>query len=689
MAKVRVFSLAKELGLQTDALLAALARLGVENVTKASAIDEETAATVRELIAEQAAKAKAEAEAAAAAAEAPPAPVEVEEPAVAEPEEAAPVVETPATTAAAPAAGRGRARGDERERKEEDEGRLPGGPPRLTQGMMRLEEHLAALQERLGPQAEEEAGGLVRALPDIARRTRGNRPPNAVDVPPVVTVMGHIDHGKTTLLDALRNTQVAAGEAGGITQHIGASEISRDGRTIVFLDTPGHAAFTAMRARGAQVTDIAVIVVAADDGVMPQTVEAINHAKAAEVPIVVALNKMDLPGANPDRVKQQLLEHGLVPEEWGGDTIVVPISALTGEGMDDLVDNLNILAEVQELWADPEADLAAVVVEAQLDSSQGPVATVLVRNGTLSVGDCVVCGTAHGRVRRLRDWRGKSIKSVPAGHPAEVVGLSAVPDSGEVMVRVASPKEARALAEQNAQELRERELSGTETAALRGLYEAIQGGTVKELNVIIKADAWGSAQALESSLLGLNELFDEVRINVIHTGVGHISESDVLLALASKAIIVGFQVEADAMVRQAAANERVEIRTYQVIYEALEDFQAAAAGLLEPIVETRDLGDAEVLQVFRISRIGAVAGCRVTAGELRPNADIVVTRDGEEIYRGKITSLRRFDNDVSVVEAPSECGLASGDFRGWRPGDRIHATMQVTVERKLQTQSQR
>jgi translation initiation factor IF-2 len=680
--------LAKELGLQTDALLAALAKLGVANVTKASAIDEGTAAAVREIITEQAAKVRPpEPEAPAApAAEKPvrrgarPAPA----PAAATPPEAgaAPAPAADATAAAA-ATSRGRGKGRDRDRKEE-EGRLPGGPPRLTQGMMKLEEHFAALQERLEEQTPEDAEALVKALPEIARRTHGNRPAHAVDVPPVVTVMGHIDHGKTSLLDALRNTQVAAGEAGGITQHIGASEISRDDRTIVFLDTPGHAAFTAMRARGAQVTDIAIIVVAADDGVMPQTVEAISHAKAAGVPIVVALNKIDLPGANPDRVKQQLLEHELVPEEWGGDTIVVPMSALTGEGLDDLVGNLHVLAEVQEFWADPEAELAAVVVEAKLDSSQGPVATVLVRNGTLAVGDYVACGATHGRVRRMRDWHGKSIKAVEAGHPAEVVGLSDLPDSGDVMVKVANPKEARALAERHTQGLRDREVSGTDSAALRGLYEAIQGGSVKELNLIIKADAWGSAQALESALLGLNEQFDEVRINVIHTGVGNVAESDVLLAMASKAIIVGFHVDADAAVRQAAGNEHVEIRTYQIIYEALEDFHAAAFGLLAPIIETRDLGDAEVLQVFRISRVGVVAGCRVLEGELRPNADIVVTRDGEEIHRGRLSSLKRFNNDVSLVQAPSECGVASGDFRGWRAGDRFHATTQVTVERRLQ-----
>lgn len=680
MAKVRVFSLAKEMGLQTEALLAALSKLGVENVTKASAIDEETANAVREIINEQAAKAKAqeeeraEEEAVAKAAVSAPEPVEVVEPPVAEekkePAKAPEPTPTPAERAAKDK--------EERERKER-EGRLPGGPPRLHEGLMELEEHLAAMQEK----SVEQETTLVKAIPEMAKRPSGNRPEYAIDVPPVVTVLGHIDHGKTSLLDALRSTQVAAGEAGGITQHIGASEIVHDNKPLVFLDTPGHAAFTAMRARGAQVTDVAIIIVAADDGIMPQTVEAINHAKAANVPIVVAVNKVDLPDANVDRVKQQLLEHELVPEEWGGSTVVVPISAKTGQGLDDLLEILHIVTEVQELWADPNADMAGIVVEARLDQSQGPVATVLVRNGRLQVGDVVVCGTAHGRVRRLRNWLGKTIKSVEPGHPAEVIGLSDVPESGDLMIKAPTPKEARLMAERNAAEQRDREMVGAQGTALRELYQTLQGGMVKDLNVIIKADAWGSAQALESSLLQLNDELDEVKVNILHTGVGAVSESDVLLATASKAIVVGFHVDADPAVTAAAATEGVEVRTYRIIYQVLDDFRAAAYGMLEPVIETKYLGKAEVLQIFKISRVGFVAGSRVQEGELRPNADIVVTRDGQEVYRGKLTSLRHFNQDVSLVQAPSECGIASGDYRGWKPGDVIEATMQVATERKM------
>lgn len=682
--------LAKEMGLQTEALLAALAKLGVENVSKASAIDEGTAAALREIVGEQAARAQAVEEAKAvdetkaaeeAAAKAAPAPTPPTR--TARQKTAAPT--PPEAAPAAPAVTEQERKQREREEREkkEREGRLPGGPPRLHEGLMELEEHLATMQEA----APEEAEDGLKPIPDIARRPSGNRPDWAIDVPPVVTVLGHIDHGKTSLLDALRETQVAAGEAGGITQHIGASEIVHDGKPIVFLDTPGHAAFTAMRARGAQVTDIAIIIVAADDGIMPQTVEAIDHAKAAGVPIVVAINKVDLPAANPDRVKQQLLEHELVPEEWGGSTIVVPISAKTGQGLDTLMEMLHLVAEVQELWADPNADLAGIIVEAQLDQSQGPVATVLVRNGRLAVGDTVVCGTAYGRVRRLRNWLGKTIKAVEPGHPAEIIGLSDVPESGDLMVRVANPKQARLLAEQNALELRNRHLIGAQGAALRELYNTLQGGQTKDLNVIIKADAYGSAQALESSLMQLNDELEEVKINVIHSGVGNVSESDVLLATASSAIVVGFHVDADATVMQAAAIEGVEIRTYRIIYQVLDDFRAAAFGMLEPVVETRYLGKAEVLQIFRISRVGVVAGSRVTDGEMRPNADIVVTRDGQEVYRGKLTSLRHYNQDVSLVQAGSECGLASSDFRGWKVGDIVEATHEVTVERKLQTAS--
>lgn len=690
MAKVRVFSLAKEMGLQTEAILAALSKLGVENVTKASAIDEETATALRDIIGEQAVKVREAEEAKAAEEAAAKEAAAVQEAAAKTARGKAPAGKevTPPEAVAAPAVPLTEEQRKQREREEEEErrereARMPGGPARLHEGLMELEEHLAAMQERAG----EEETLLVKPMPDMARRPSGNRPEWAIDVPPVVTVLGHIDHGKTSLLDALRNTQIAAGEAGGITQHIGASEIVHDGKPIVFLDTPGHAAFTAMRARGAQVTDIAIIIIAADDGIMPQTVEAIDHAKAAGVPIVVAVNKVDLPDANPDRVKQQLLEHELVPEEWGGSTIVVPISAKTGAGLDNLMEMLHLVAEVQELWADPNADLAGIIVEAQLDQSQGPVATVLVRNGRLSVGDVIVCGTAYGRIRRLRNWLGKTIKTVEPGHPAEVIGLSDVPESGDLMVRVATPKEARLLAEQNGQEFRDRHLIGAQGAALRELYHTLQGGQIKDLNVIIKADAYGSAQALESSLTQLNAELEEVKINIIHSGVGNITESDILLATASKAIVVGFHVDADPAVMQAAESEGVEVRTYRIIYQVLDDFRAAAFGMLEPLIETQYLGKAEVLQIFRISRVGVVAGSRVLDGELRPNADIVVKRGNEEVYRGKLTSLRHFNQDVSLVQAGSECGIASADFRGWKVGDQVEATMQVTVERKLQTAS--
>lgn len=725
LAKIRVFSLAKELGLQTEALMAALAKLGVENITKASAIDEETAQAVREIIQEQLAKARAaeeikttaekeaveateapeaasvmaeegaEAEVTATAAAA-PAPAAPEAPIAPPPpsaparpsrrKTAAPEKTAPAPQPEAPATPTTEAerRAYEREERERKEGRLPGGPPRLHEGLMALEEHLAVLEAQA---EEEEAKPLVKPLPEIARRPTGPRPPGAVEVPPVVTVLGHIDHGKTTLLDALRHTQVAAREAGGITQHIGASEIVHEGKPIVFLDTPGHAAFTAMRARGAQVTDIAVIIVAADDGVMPQTVEAINHAKAANVPLIVAINKIDLPDANVERVKQQLLEHELVPEEWGGNTIVVPISAKTGENLDELLEMILLVAELQELWADPQADFAGVIVEARLDQSQGPVATVLVRNGRLSVGDVVVCGGTYGRIRRLRDWQGKSLKVVEPGHPAEVMGLSGVPEPGDVMIRVENLKQAREIAEQYAEEQRQRQLIGAKGAALRELYHSLQSGELKELNVIIKADAYGSVQAIENALHELNEELSEVRIQIIHSGVGAISESDVLLGKASAAIVVGFQVEADPAAVQTAASEGVEIRTYQIIYELLDDFRAAVQGMLEPIVETRYLGKAEVLQLFRVARVGVVAGVRVLDGELRANADIVVWRDGEEVFRGKLTSLKRFDQDVPSVPAGTECGVGVEGFRGWKVGDIIEATSQVIVERKLQATS--
>jgi translation initiation factor IF-2 len=534
-------------------------------------------------------------------------------------------------------------------------------------------------------QAEEEEPepGHVAPLPELAKRPTGERPESAVAVPPVVTVLGHVDHGKTSLLDALRSTDIVAGESGGITQHIGASEIDYEGQNIVFIDTPGHEAFTAMRARGAQITDIAILIIAADDGIMPQTIEALNHAKAADVPIVVAINKCDLPTANPERVKQQLLEHELVPEEWGGDTIVCEISAETGDGLNELVEMLLLVAEVQELWGDPEADFVGVVIESGVATSQGAVASLLVRAGTLTVGDSIVVGTNHGRIRRLNDWRGKSVKSMEVGRPVEIVGLSGPPEAGEIALSAESAKEARAVAEDRAETERERDLETSKAAALRELFAGMRDGEVKQLNLIIKADVFGSGQALAAKFLELDQRVDEIDIDIVHTAVGPVNESDVMLARASEAIIIAFRADTSGSARQTAESEGIEIRSYDVIYEALDDVVAAASGLLEPVVEEQVIGKAQVLQTFRSSRAGVVAGCRVVEGRLRPNAKIVVLRDGEVVYEGNLDSLRHFDNDVSEMIAPNECGVACSSYRGWEIGDEITASIEIEIERRV------
>lgn len=690
MAGVRIFQLAKKLGLRSDTLIEVLAELGVTGVTAASNIDEETAQAAAQLLAEQAeaaraerkareeaeaarAQQEAEAAAAAAAAAAAVAPVEAE-PA---PE---PQPELEITPEAAPEEAPAAAEADEEvEEEEEEEVELRWVPQWADPSSLRsLEEQLAEME---ASKQDEEEDQVVKPLPELARRPSGKRPPHAIDVPPVVAVLGHVDHGKTTLLDTIRNTDVVSREAGGITQHIGASEIQVGERSIVFLDTPGHAAFTAMRARGGQVADIVVLVVAADDGVMPQTVEAIGHAKAADVPIIVAITKMDMPGANPDRVKQQLLEHGLVPEDWGGDTIMVPVSAVTREGVDDLLEMILLVAEVQELWADPLADFVGIVVEAGMDESRGPVATILVRHGEIKVGDVVVCGTAHGRVRRLNDWRGKSVKSMAAGHPVEVIGLSTPVEAGLIMTRVDNIKEAREITRQREEEQRQRELEGSARASLRDLHRALGSLAVKDLNLIIKADVWGSVQALEQSLRDLDRQLEEVDINIVHSGVGEVTESDVLLAVASDAIVIAFHTSVAETARRMAEVEHVEIRSYDVIYECLEDIQAAMAGMLEPIYERQVIGHAQVRQVFRISRVGVVAGCVVTDGYVQRGAQMTVTRRGEKVFEGPVETLRHFDNDVRRIDAPNECGLTNSDFRGWEEGDLIEFTAEIEVPR--------
>ncbi len=672
MAKVRVFSLAKELGLKSSSLIKALAHMGVPDLTPASAIDEETATAVRDLLAEQIQKARErakEAEEAARQEQPVAAPSEIE---TAKPDE---VDETDVEEEI-------KQRDEELEVLEKKMGGHGFGPrhPGAYISIEEIEKQMAAAEAE-GRDEREDMG--VKAFPELARRPAGPRPETAVDVPPVVTVLGHVDHGKTTFLDALRSTDVVSQESGGITQHIGASEFEVGDKRIVFIDTPGHEAFTAMRARGAQINDIAVLIVAADDGIMPQTVEAINHAKAADVPIVVAINKCDLPTANPERVKQQLLEHELVPEAWGGDTIVVEISAIAKQGLDELVDMLLLVAEVQELWADPDADFVGVVIESGMGTTQGAVATVLIRNGTLRVGDSVVAGTCHGRVRRLRDWRGKSVKEMGPGRPVEVVGLSATFDAGEIVTKAAGPKEAREMAVASGEQAREHDMQASRNAALRELFAGMRTGEVEELCVIMKSDVYGSAQALEAKLMELDRRLDEVDIDVIYAGVGPVTESDVMLARASNAIIIGFRVDAAQGVEQTAETEGVEIRTYQVIYEVIDDIIAAASGLLQPVIEEHTIGKAEVLQTFRSSRAGVVAGCRVIEGRLQPNAKMTVTRNGEVVYTGSLGSLRHFDQDVSEIQAPGECGVATQNFRQWQVGDIIEASVEVEVERHL------
>ncbi|MBX6394903.1 MAG: translation initiation factor IF-2, partial [Alicyclobacillaceae bacterium] len=494
-------------------------------------------------------------------------------------------------------------------------------------------------------------------------------PKDLVPRPPVVTIMGHVDHGKTTLLDAIRETNVTAQEAGGITQHIGAYQVEVNGKKITFLDTPGHEAFTSMRARGAQVTDICVLVVAADDGVMPQTVEAINHAKAAGVPIIVAVNKIDKPDANPDRVKQELTEHGLIPEEWGGDTIFVPISALRKQGIEDLLEMILLVAEMAELKANPSARSRGTVIEAELDRGRGPVATVLVQNGTLRVGDIVVAGTTFGRVRAMVNDRGRRVKEAGPSTPVEILGLSGVPMAGDAFVVYDDERKARLLAEKRQNKQRAEELKSQTKVTLDDLYKQIQEGQVKELKVILKADVQGSVEALVSALERID--IEGVRVRVIHQGVGAITETDILLASASNAIVIGFNVRPEPGARRMAETEKVDIRLYRVIYHVIEEIEAALKGMLDPEYREVVLGRAEVRQTFKVSRVGTIAGCYVLEGKVQRGADARVIRDGIVIYEGHIDSLKRFKDDVREVTEGYECGMTLERFNDIKEGDII------------------
>ncbi|MGP1574128.1 translation initiation factor IF-2 [Selenomonas sp.] len=504
-------------------------------------------------------------------------------------------------------------------------------------------------------------------------------PKSLVVRPPVVTVMGHVDHGKTSLLDAIRKTSVSTHEAGGITQHIGAYQVMCQGKKIVFLDTPGHEAFTAMRARGAQVTDIAILVVAADDGVMPQTVEAINHAKSAGVPIIVAINKIDKPGANPEHVKQELSEHELIPEDWGGDTIMTPVSAKQKQGLNDLLEMVLLVAEVKELKANPNRDARGVIIEAQLDKGRGPVATVLVQNGTLRIGDSIIAGTTFGKVRAMINDRGENVKKAGPSVPVEVLGLSDVPEAGDVLAAL-DEKLARSIASKRIEKKRT-ELIRSKKVSLDDLFQQIQDGNIKDLNIVIKADVHGSVEALASSLLSLNKN-DEVRVNIVHSGVGAVNESDVMLAAASNALIIAFNVRPDANARRVADAESIDIRTYRVIYDALNDVKDAMSGMLAPKYKEVVQGKVEIRQVMKFSK-ALVAGSYVLEGKITNASKIRIIRDNIVAFDGEIDSLRRFKDDVKEVAAGYECGITIKDYRDFQEGDIIEAYTMEEIETSI------
>ncbi|MCR5251142.1 MAG: translation initiation factor IF-2 [Lachnospiraceae bacterium] len=501
-----------------------------------------------------------------------------------------------------------------------------------------------------------------------------------VSRPPVICVMGHVDHGKTSLLDAIRKTHVTDKEAGGITQHIGAYTVSIGGRSITFLDTPGHEAFTSMRMRGANSTDIAILVVAADDGVMPQTVEAINHAKAAGIEIIVAVNKIDKPGANVDRVKQELTEYELVSEDWGGSTIFAPVSAKTGEGIDNLLEMILLTADVMELKANPKRQARGLVIEAELDKGRGPVATVLVQKGTLHIGDFVSAGASHGKVRAMVDDKGRRVKDAGPSTPVEILGLDDVPNAGEIFICHPNDKEAKSFADTFIAQNKEKLLEDTKVKmSLEDVFSKIQEGNLKELNLIIKADVQGSVEAVKQSLLKLSN--EEVVVKVIHGGVGAINESDVVLASASNAIIIGFNVRPDAVAKQTAEREGVDVRLYKVIYQAIEDIEAAMKGMLDPVFEEKIIGHAEVRQIFKASAVGNIAGAFVLDGEFKRDCKIRITREGEQIYEGALASLKRFKDDVKEVKAGYECGLVFEGFDAMQELDVVEAYIMVEVPR--------
>jgi translation initiation factor IF-2 len=548
----------------------------------------------------------------------------------------------------------------------------------LTQTLS--DETIELVAQELGQKVE-----IIRAAEEEAEEPAfEDADEDLVDRPPVVTIMGHVDHGKTSLLDRIRETEVAAGEAGGITQHIGAYQVRHDGKTITFLDTPGHEAFTAMRARGARVTDLAVIVVAADDGVMPQTVEAIDHARAAEVPIVVAINKIDLPDANSDRVKGELAQQDLTPEDWGGDTVFASVSARTGEGLDDLLEMIQLVAEVEELRANPNAPASGTVIESHLDPGRGPVVTVLVQRGTLRIGDAIVAGPVWGKVRAMNDHTGARIKQARPGDPVEVLGFDGVCEAGERAEVVENDRRARQLAQQRAQRLKAEQLARRQArrVTLDEVFARATEGATSELAIVLKADVSGSLEALQDEIAKVPQ--EQVTVNVIHAATGGINESDVMLASASDAIIIGFNVRPLADARRAAEREGVEIRTYSVIYKVTEELRAAMEGMLEPEEVEEALGQAEVKELFRASRVGTIAGCLVTDGRITRTAEVRLVRDGTVVWTGRVGSLRRFKDNVQEVVEGLECGVVLDGYQDVKVGDVIEAFETRQVEKTLE-----
>ncbi len=533
----------------------------------------------------------------------------------------------------------------------------------------------AIIAEEMGCKVEKE---VVVTIEEKLIDTAEDKEEDLVPRAPVVVVMGHVDHGKTSLLDYIRKTRVASGEAGGITQHIGAYQVEVKGKPITFLDTPGHEAFTSMRARGAMVTDIAILVVAAEDGIMPQTVESINHAKAAGIPIIVAINKMDKPDANPERIKQQLTEYEMVAEDWGGDTIICPISAKTGMGIDNLLEMVILTAEMQELKANPNRAAQGTVIEARLDKGRGPVATLLVQNGTLHQGDIIIAGTAVGRVRAMVDDKGQRLEKAGPSVPVEITGLGEVPGAGNTFNAVADERLARELVEQRKAEEKAKANAPIQKVSLEDLFSQIQAGEMKELNIIVKADVQGSAEAVKSSLEKLSN--DEVRVRVIHSGVGAINESDVMLAATSKAIIVGFNVRPDAAARDNAARSHVDMRMYRVIYDAIGEIEAAMKGMLAPKFREALIGHAEVRQTYKVSGIGTVAGCYVQDGKIQRGCQVRVVRDGVVIHEGELASLQRFKDAVKEVASGYECGMSIEKFNDIKVGDIIECFVMEQIE---------